>query len=767
MQTSPKNTPKCPPQKAPKKPPKPFRKPIQAKKYQKKIAGRIYLEPDREFLASITTTNEDARIVLSRELTKEERGRLGKLLKAARKNRGGLRMARFVVLAVLVGAVIVFNVAFKDQLVTRGAEELLEGLFEAQAELRGVQFRLLSGEISFSSLAIADAGAPMRNLVELSEGALRLDSWQLVNGHILIDELTVDGLQFGTPREESGSLDITDRDAASGAGDSGTELTDRIAEALPSISFADLGLPDTLDARLFIEQNLDALSTTFAVEAITAGATGFVDRWTNEVRSLTDELTGMVDEVQTFATTDFASIRSVDAAMSVYDDATALQATLTGMSTRIESQYNVLVAEAADILDAARSLPDQVRGDYENLIARIPDVRTEGRDFIVGLVEPYIREALGDWYDRIVRGLEIYERLTADAGEREPRGGRRTGIDINFATTADPRFLLSAATLGVGASDQEVLSATISDLTTEPDLVDAPTLVNYQQVGRAGTLAVAASLDGRTGAATSLDIAVAATDSPLAINRGLEMLDLSSVTGVVALDGDLRRGVSGAFDGALGVRVTQIAVAGTYEPNSLGAFIADLLNDAGVLEGEFEFTIADRNDVQFHSARTNLDDLVADAVRELVTSTIAAFREELNERVTAYLDPIINSLTGRLDGIIDIQTSAEELLALARDREAAAAELERFAQDSISALRGQLEAEARAVLDAAKAEAQARAQAVLDAAEEEARRAAAGAEARARAAAEEAAAAAEDAARDAAGEAADTIRNALPIPRRR
>ena len=120
-----------------------------------------------------------------------------------------------------------------------------------------------------------------------------------------------------------------------------------------------------------------------------------------------------------------------------------------------------------------------------------------------------------------------------------------------------------------------------------------------------------------------------------------------------------------------------------------------------------------------------------------------------NMYVTAYLDPYIASLTDELNGIVAIETSAEELLALAHDREAAAAELERFAQDSINSLRDQLEAEARAALDAAKAEAEARAQAALDAAEEEARRAV------------------EAAARDAASNAVDTVRDRLPLPRTR
>lgn len=731
--------------KARSKPPKPFRKPLKPKKYRKNIEKRIYLEPDRQFLSEITTTDEAGRIVLARELTKEELGRLKKLRKEARKNRGAVRTGRLVILAVIAGAVLVFNVLFRDRLVEEGAESLLEGIFLARADLNGVTFRPFAGEISFDTLTIADEQAPMQNLVELSSGAVRIDTWQLLNRRVLIQDLAVEGLQFGTPRESSGALEPGAGPRETGAAEEERAeggLRDRIAGALPGISFADLGLPDTLDAQAFLEANLDALQTPGAVDAVAGQATVFVDRWQAELTNLTADVTDAAAEIQAFARTDFAGIRSVDAALVAYSDATDLQARITGLSRRVESRYTALVAEATGILDAARAIPGQVTADYNDLSGRIPDVRTEGREFIVGLVEPYVRQALGSWYERILRGYGIYQRITAEQQERPPRPGRDPGVDIDFARTAYPRFLLADGRLGVGASGAETVAVRLRNVTSDPDIVDAPTLVEYAGAGRAGRLAVNAVLDGRESAAAPLDLRVVTSDTPLAVNRGLEGLGLSSVTGALDAAAALTRRSGGGFDGALELVASGISVAGDYAPNSIGEFVADLLSDAQALEAAFAFVMESANAIRFTSGRTNLDDLVAGAVRERVDATIAEFRQQLNDRVLAYLDPQIEVLTAKLDGILEIETSAAELLALARDREAAAAELERLARDSISSVRDRLEAEAQRALDGAKAEAEARAQEAIDRAEAEARQAA----------------------EEAAGSAVDTIRNQLPLP---
>jgi hypothetical protein len=220
---------------------------------------------------------------------------------------------------------------------------------------------------------------------------------------------------------------------------------------------------------------------------------------------------------------------------------------------------------------------------------------------------------------------------------------------------------------------------------------------------------------------------------------------VQTVSGRVAVGADIARSATGTLEGALSLSAAGIGVAGSYGPDSIGEFVADLLTRSESLDGSFSFIAQGPSDVRITEGSTNLDDVVAGAVRERVEATLASFREDLNERLVAYLDPQIDALAAQLDGVVDIETSAEELLALARDREAAAAELERLARESLTAVRDQLEAEAQRQLDAARAEAEARAQAAADEAEEAAR----------------------DAVEDAAGDAVDTIRNRIQLPGRR
>ncbi len=99
---------------------------------------------------------------------------------------------------------------------------------------------------------------------------------------------------------------------------------------------------------------------------------------------------------------------------------------------------------------------------------------------------------------------------------------------------------------------------------------------------------------------------------------------------------------------------------------------------------------------------------------------MAAFRTRVEEELAGVLEPYLVVAGEWVGDIIDVRESAEELLALARDREAAAATLEQRASRIVDSVRATVEAEARERLDAARAEAEAAAREQAERAREEA-----------------------------------------------
>jgi hypothetical protein len=107
-------------------------------------------------------------------------------------------------------------------------------------------------------------------------------------------------------------------------------------------------------------------------------------------------------------------VRTPDRALELYQRANELYIEVSGYRTRAERLYADVVSDSEELLSAAAGVPTLVQRDYERLLAMIPDVRAEGRDFVAGLIEPYLREVLGDWYDRIEFGYSIIGRLRQD-----------------------------------------------------------------------------------------------------------------------------------------------------------------------------------------------------------------------------------------------------------------------------------------------------------------------------------------------------------------
>ena len=732
------------------KTPRPFHKPLTEKRYRRKLRNRIYLETDRAFLDSITTTDESGRIVLARELEKDELKRLKKLRKEAKKNRGAVRTGKLITLAVLVGAIVVFNLVFKNQLAERGAESLLEQVFAARADLTGVVFRPLAGELSFASLTVADAQAPMQNLFSLGSGRLAVDTWQLVSRRVLIDDLTVSGLAFGTPREESGALGSAESGDEERREGSPTDEAPAEPAAAQTFSFAALGLPDTLDAKEFVAQQYLLLETPGKIDAIVGAGSTYVDRWQSEFTTLASQGVASADRVRDLSSTDFTRIRSVEEALGLLEDTNELVASTRTYAETVRTSVTTATSEGRVLVDSAAQIPASVRADYDFVRAMIPDVRTDGRDFLVGLIEPYLREQLGSWYDRILKGYAYFERLRADAEPGEARTAARTGTIVDFETTQYPSFAIAQGFASAsGARDLELIVESVS---SDPDITGEPARISYRDASGDSVFSLGAIVDRRTDAGVPLSLSVEAAGNPVSLSRGLAALDLEQFDAIVDLSLSLVRSsgtaTSGtATSGMVSVSAGGIVLTGAPAARSIGELVQEVLTGPDPLLADFSYQIGADGDLSLTDGATNLDDRIGGLVRERIDATLAAFEARVENELDDVLGPELAILQDALGDVVDVQATADELLALATDREAAAAALRARADDAVASLRNAVEDEARRRLDAARAEAEAAAAAEAARAEEAAR-----------AAADRAAAEAEDAVRDQAENLRDSIR---------
>ena len=76
----------------------------------------------------------------------------------------------------------------------------------AKVEIGAIATSISGGEVHLTELEIADPRDPMKNLVQADHAKIKLDPRRLFHREFVIDEGSMTGVQFGTPRTESGAL---------------------------------------------------------------------------------------------------------------------------------------------------------------------------------------------------------------------------------------------------------------------------------------------------------------------------------------------------------------------------------------------------------------------------------------------------------------------------------------------------------------------------------------------------------------------------------
>lgn len=112
-------------------------------------------------------------------------------------------------LGVFVGVVIVFSILWFlviDGIVERMIEKFGTQAVGARVELDSADVSLFPVGLQLIRLQVANPDEPMTNAVEIARIDLSLDTLNLLRRKIIIDEMSLDGVQINTPRKTSGAV---------------------------------------------------------------------------------------------------------------------------------------------------------------------------------------------------------------------------------------------------------------------------------------------------------------------------------------------------------------------------------------------------------------------------------------------------------------------------------------------------------------------------------------------------------------------------------
>ena len=346
----------------------------------------------------------------------------------------------------------------------------------ARVELAAADLTLFPLGLTLSGLQVTDPEAPTTNAVEVKRISFLMDGLNLMRRKVIINEMTVDGVRFGTPRKASGAV-----------GKQEPGVVEQIAKTkfvLPSAQ-----IPNVKD--VLAKEELKSLKLA---ESLRADIQAEQDRWKQQVAELPDkakfdEYKQRLDKVKSSGKGGLSGI------VGGASEAAAIQKDIRQDLDRVTTAKKTFESNLARLrtrLDEATKAPEEDLHRLRDKYALSPQgLANMSRALIEGPLGERVATAL-QWHARLQPYLQSAGERKGNAEVVKPLRGK--GADVRFKERAPmPDVLVRAARVGLDLS-AGLVSGTIRNITPDQPVLGAPTTFEFAGEKLAGMQSL--KLDG-------------------------------------------------------------------------------------------------------------------------------------------------------------------------------------------------------------------------------------------------------------------------------
>jgi uncharacterized protein (TIGR03545 family) len=481
---------------------------------------------------------------------------------------GGGRIRRsgviaFVVVTALLAAVWWLLV---DGMIECAIERAGTQAVGAKVELAAADLTLLPLGLTLTGLQVTDSDEPMTNAVEVSRISFLMDGLNLLRRKVIINEMTVDGVRFGTPRKTSGAIGKQEPGMA--------RKIARTKFVLPSAQ-----IPDVKE--ILSKEELQSLKLA---ETLRADIQAEQDRWKQQMAELPNKAK-FDDYKQRLEKVKSAGKGGLGGIVGGAGEAAAIQKDLgrdLDNMTTAKKTFDSNLAQFRKRLDEATKAPEED-------LRRIRDKYTLSPQGLANMSSALIEGPLGGgiettlrWYARLQPYLQSGGEHKGAAEIVKPLRGK--GVDVRFKEQAPlPDVLIRTAKIGLDLP-AGLVSGTIRNITAEQHLLGAPTTFEFAGDNLTGLQSV--KLDGEI---NRIDPAMPHDAGTLNV-RGYRLLDLALSTDEnlpisvqeAWTDFDLKAGLRGdALNAGLAATLQSVKIAVGAKPDAgaIAKAVASALSD--------------------------------------------------------------------------------------------------------------------------------------------------------------------------------------------
>jgi len=401
-----------------------------------------------------------------------------------------IRWKGLVIFVVLAVAVLLIGSIFTDQWLEHRIEKTASRLNGARVEIDRLDFTLFRLDVRWDRLQVTDSDHTMQNLLETGESRFHLRFRPLLGRRVQIEELQIEGLRSGTPRDTDGKLPArkeVEREPGFLA-QTIRGFRDNVQQKAELRLDSDKGKlnADSL-LRMLEIQSVDK------IDSLRQQYTRRYDDWQARLTAFNPEkdlgeLKNRVESIQPREIKDLQKLQeTLTTAQQIRSDVGRLQTEVTTLSEKLRKDLR-------DTQAGLEMVDDWIQADYRRAVAKaqIPEISAQNIGKI--LFGPKVMEKL----NRILGTIEKVRYYSAKLQSQKPpkeKPERLRGQDIHFAgAQAQPKFWIRRLRLAGETADRLEYGGTITDLSSQPRLIGHPIAID---IAGSGPNAAALQLRGK------------------------------------------------------------------------------------------------------------------------------------------------------------------------------------------------------------------------------------------------------------------------------
>ncbi len=387
-----------------------------------------------------------------------------------------IRWPGLIGFVVVVGLLAAFFLLAAGPLAKMAIERVGSDIAGAKVEAGNVSLTLNPIGFEIDNLSVADAQQPMQNLFVFSKASAELEFVPLLLGKAIIRELSIDGMEFDTPRKTSGALPKKDKPAKDENGDSADSSgsNNALGQAMDQLPSA---------AEIIERENLRTEAAGKAFEESYKTQRQAID---NAIKNVPDSsaLDQYKTELNKILSGKITSLEDFQQRKKALDE---LKARIKADKEAVQAARQVISDAKSDISDKLTALKNAPGEDLSSIKGKY-QLNAQGAANLTALL-------LGDdagawaskalyWYELAAPYLSSGNDAAVDAEEAAEPERIRDGRFIHFPSDDPwPDFLLRDAHITAKVPLGNVLIS-IQDLTHQPAVLGRPAhvVVNGSQL---------------------------------------------------------------------------------------------------------------------------------------------------------------------------------------------------------------------------------------------------------------------------------------------